>query len=119
MDQEFTSSENGPRLAEVRERMREDFSLLGEALRRETSGLRESALALVNQHPYAAMGAAFGVGYLLAGGLFSRATARTLSFGTRFLVGKLLRTALMGAGTSFLMSEQVRRAVGTPSENTP
>lgn len=122
MDQEFTSSGNGsqgPRLSELGDRMREDFSLLGEALRRETQGLRETVSTMVNEHPYATMGAAFGVGFLLAGGLFSRTTARTLSFGTRFLVGKLLRMALMGAGTSFLASEELRRAVGTPNESTP
>ena len=63
MDQDFPSSGNGeekPRLAEVAEHMRDDFSLLGESLRREAEDFREAVYRIVDEHPYAAMGAAFG-----------------------------------------------------------
>jgi hypothetical protein len=38
---------------------------------------------LVKQHPYGAMAAAAGAGYVLAGGLFTRLTARLLKIGVR------------------------------------
>jgi hypothetical protein len=101
------------------ERMRDDLSLFGASLRREAEELRETAYRMVNQHPYASLGAAFGVGFLLAGGLFSRTTARTLSLGTRFLVERLLRSALFSVGASLLAFDEPSRAAGTRDESTP
>ena len=37
----------------------------------------------VNEHPYAALAAAAGVGYVLGGGLFTRLTARTVKLALR------------------------------------
>ena len=87
-----------PSLSEVSDKMREDFTQLREAVQRETDALSRQARSYIEQHPYAAVGAAFGVGFLLSGGLFSRTTARTLAFGTRFLVGRLVRQMIAGAG---------------------
>ena len=40
-------------------------------------------LEQVQRHPYGALAAAAGVGYVLAGGLFTRLTARILKLGVR------------------------------------
>lgn len=39
--------------------------------------------ARVKEHPYGTLAAAAGAGYVLAGGLFTRLTARTLKLGLR------------------------------------
>jgi hypothetical protein len=99
---------DGPSLSEVSDKMREDFDMLREAVQRETDELTRQARGYIEQHPYAAVGAAFGVGFLLAGGLFSRATARGLSFGGRFLLGRVIRQLVGGAaaGMAFPSSRQ-------------
>jgi hypothetical protein len=89
---------DGPSLSEVRDKMREDVSLLRDAVQRETDQFARQARDFIEEHPYAAVGAAFGVGFLLAGGLFSRATARGLSFGARFFLGRVIRQLIGGAG---------------------
>ena len=45
----------------------------------------------VEQHPVGTVVAAFGVGYVLAGALFSKATARALGLGLRFASPILLQ----------------------------
>jgi hypothetical protein len=92
-----------PSLTEVSHKMREDLSLLREAVQRETDEFTRQARAYIEQHPYAAVGAAFGVGFLLAGGLFSRATARGLSFGARFFLGRVIRQLIGGAGAGMVV----------------
>jgi hypothetical protein len=87
-----------PSLSEMRDKMREDLNLLRDTVQRESREYLSNARAWVEQHPYAAVGAAFGAGFLLAGGLFSRTTARALGFGTRFLIGRLMRQLIAGAG---------------------
>jgi glycine zipper-containing protein DUF883 len=86
-----------PSLSEVSNKMREDLDLLREAVQRETDHFANEARTYIQQHPYAAVGAAFGVGFLLAGGLFSRATARGISFGARFFLGRAIRQLVGGA----------------------
>jgi hypothetical protein len=91
-----------PSLSDVGEKVRQDFQLFREAVQRETGELRERARTYVDQHPWAAVGAAFGIGFLLSGGLFSRATARTLAFGTRFLIGRAIKQLIAGAGAGLV-----------------
>jgi hypothetical protein len=97
-----------PTLSEVRDKMREDLNLFREAVQRESDELLSNARTWVEQHPYAAVGAAFGVGFLLAGGLFSKATARTLGFGTRFVIGRLMRQLIAGAGAGMAFPSSSR-----------
>lgn len=54
----------------------------------------------VGKHPVGTVVAAFGVGYLLSGALFSRATARMLGLGMRYAAPTLVRAAL-GANAVF------------------
>jgi hypothetical protein len=106
MDPEGTPE--SPSLREAGARIRQDFSFLRDAVEQPVIELRDAAYGFVDEHPLVAVGAAFGVGFVLAGGLFSRTTARALSFGTRFVVGKLLREALLGAGAGFLLAREER-----------
>ncbi len=91
-----------PSLSEVSERVRQDFDLFRDALQRETADLRNTANKYIQEHPLYAVGAAFGVGFLLSGGLFSKFTARGVSFATRFFVGRMLRQVIGGAGAGFV-----------------
>ncbi len=54
----------------------------------------------VGKHPVGSVVAAFGVGYLLSGALFSRATARILGLGVRYATPALVRAAF-GANAAF------------------
>jgi hypothetical protein len=102
-------SSDGPSLAEASDKMRDDFALLREAFQRETDHFAQEARRYVEEHPYASVGAAFGVGFLLAGGLFSRTTARGLSFGARFLLGRVIRQLLGGAAVGMAVSSSRRK----------
>ena len=94
-----------PSLSEMRSRMREDVDLIREAVGRETAELRDTVLKFVDEHPFGAVGAAFGVGFVLAGGLFSRTTARVLGLSTRFVIGRFIEQALVGTGLGMLMPD--------------
>jgi hypothetical protein len=95
-----------PSLGEVGDRVRQDFGLFREALQRETADLRNTANKYIQEHPLYAIGAAFGVGFLLSGGLFSRFTARGLGFGARFFIGRMLREVIGGAGVGFVSGQR-------------
>ena len=50
----------------------------------------------VEEYPVGMVAAAFGVGYLLSGALFSKASARILGLGLRYGATAFLRSALSG-----------------------
>ena len=50
----------------------------------------------VDEYPLGMVAAAFGVGYLLSGALFSKASARILGLGLRYGATAFLRSALSG-----------------------
>jgi hypothetical protein len=52
---------------------------------------------IADEHPLLTVAGAFGVGYLLSGALYSRATAKLLGIGARLLFGAMLRDAVDGA----------------------
>lgn len=58
--------------------------------------------ARVDRHPYAMVGAAIGVGYVLGGGLFSRFTGQVLRIGVRAMLIPLLRNELLALGEAAL-----------------
>ncbi len=53
------------------------------AARKVGENVVEPLAGFIQERPLAAVGVAFGVGYLLAGGLFSRTTGRLLGLGWR------------------------------------
>jgi len=66
-----------------------------EELTEQVSQVRETIAAFVDEHPLAAVGLAFGAGYVVAGGLVSRTTGRLFKLGTRLALGAVVRQALM------------------------
>jgi len=58
--------------------------------------IRETITNYVDAHPLAAVGIAFGAGYLLSGALFSRTTFRAATIGGRLAFGGLLKQVLAG-----------------------
>jgi hypothetical protein len=74
----------------------------------------------VRQHPYGTLAAVAGVGYVLAGGLLTRLTARAvrlgLGVGAQLAVWPLLEKELRGLAAAF-KAERAARApeVGLPS----
>jgi hypothetical protein len=59
---------------------------------RETLDLR----GRVERNPYLMMAAAFGVGYVLGGGLFTRTTARFIKLGMRLAALPMVKDELLG-----------------------
>jgi hypothetical protein len=53
------------------------------ALRKRIDRWRDTLSEQINEHPVRTVAAALGTGYLLAGGLFSRLTARLVGLGIR------------------------------------
>jgi hypothetical protein len=102
---------DGPTLSEVGDRMRADVDLLRQTIEKKSDELRRAAVQLVDEHPYGALAAAFGLGYVLSGALFSRVTARALIFGGRFIVGNLLRQAVGGGAFGFAMGSTEQQSV--------
>src|SRR5262245_31155708 len=97
-------------IGEAGERVREDVAQLREAAARARAELLDKLRHFVDEHPLAAVGIAFGAGYLLSGALLSRTTARLLALGARAWVGPLVK-ALIGVG--------VGEAVGVVAGRSP
>jgi hypothetical protein len=105
---ETESGPEHPSLSEMGERVRKDFDLIRDVMGRERDHWRERLVHFVDEHPLGAVGAAFGVGFVLSGGLFSRTTMRTLKLGTRLLLGSFINQALLGAGLGMLTPDEMR-----------
>jgi hypothetical protein len=111
MDRErLETGEGDPKLGETAEQLLGDLDMLRDAVAQRAEEVRDQVTGFVNEHPYAAMGAAFGIGYLLSGALVSRTTGRLLGFGTRFLVGTLVKQMIAGGAL-----DAVASSVGTGS----
>jgi hypothetical protein len=91
-----------PGFDEMSERVAEDVSELAHAARERSADVVRSVGAFIDEHPLASVGIAFGVGYVLSGALFSRATMRVLGLGGRVAIGGLLKTMMAGGGLGFL-----------------
>jgi hypothetical protein len=59
----------------------------------------------VERNPYMMLAAAFGVGYVLGGGLFTRTTARVLRLGVRLAALPMVKDELLG------MAEMAMRGI--------
>jgi hypothetical protein len=82
MDNETFTNEK-PGIGTTTEKLRDDVGRIGQTLAEGRDSLLKPVLDLVNNKPFVAVGIAFGVGYILAGGLFSRVTLKLLSAGMR------------------------------------
>ena len=97
-----------PNVDEAREQLMGDLEMLREAVTQRGEAIRSTVTGFVNEHPLAAGGAAFGIGYLLSGALYSRTTGRLLGVGARFLLGALAKQVLAGGGLGALASSKTR-----------
>ncbi len=89
---------------DVRQRVGDNFEQLREELSERTQEIRDTVGNYVDAHPLAAVGIAFGVGYLLSGALFSRTTFKVASIGGRIAFGGLLKQLVVGIGPGMLLA---------------
>lgn len=87
---------------EVKNRVGENFDEMRDGLSERTQEIREAVTGYVDENPLAAVGIAFGVGYLLSGALFSRTTFRAASYGGRFVLGRFVKQLVAGIGPGML-----------------
>jgi ElaB/YqjD/DUF883 family membrane-anchored ribosome-binding protein len=97
-----TAMENGT--DDVAQRVGENFEALRARLGERTQELRDTISNFVEEQPLAAVGIAFGVGYLLSGALFSRTTFKAASVGSKFVFGGFLKQLLTGIGPGFVVA---------------
>lgn len=90
------------KLREVQEQLIQDLELMRELVTERMIAVRDTISLLVDEHPYGAVAGAFGLGYILAGGLFSRATLKLLRVGGRVLWRTMLRQGLAATGLNLL-----------------
>jgi hypothetical protein len=104
---------------EAADRVGANFDELRARVGERTRELQSTVRQFVDENPLGAVGIAFGVGYLLSGALFSRATFKAASLGGRLVVGGLVRTLVAGVGPS-LIDALVSMGTGErQSENAP
>jgi hypothetical protein len=97
---------------DVKNRVGENFEEIRDQLTERTQELRETIGNFVEEQPLAAVGIAFGVGYLLSGALFSRTTFRAASLGGKFVLGGLLKQLVGGIGPGILAAAMAGRGGG-------
>jgi len=87
-----------PRVGRAARKVRQGLGELGRALGDRRENIVEPVADFIQAQPLAAIGIAFGIGYVLAGGLFSRTTGRILGLGWRLGGMALARNMLSGLG---------------------
>jgi hypothetical protein len=87
---------------EVADRVGENFDEVRARLSERTRQLQSTVQQFVDDNPLGAVGIAFGIGYLLSGALFSRATFKAASVGGRLVVGGFLRQLVAGIGPGLI-----------------
>jgi len=79
---------------ETREQLFDEIQAVREQVGERAAEIRRTVMTLADEHPLLTVGAAFGVGYLLSGAIYSRTTARLIGVGARLLFGAVLKDAL-------------------------
>ena len=64
--------------------------MLMSAIDRERGELENRVRGLVEDHPVASLAGAFGIGYVLGGGIFSRRSLPIFGMALRFAAGEML-----------------------------
>jgi ElaB/YqjD/DUF883 family membrane-anchored ribosome-binding protein len=105
-------------LRDVTRRLGDNFDEIRHEVGQRTQEIREYINSLVAEQPLAAVGIAFGVGYLLSGALVSRTTFRVARLGGRVVLGELVKQLFAGVGPAVLLaaglSREGERASGGP-----
>jgi hypothetical protein len=97
MEEAATESGN---LSEISSRVLDDLGVLRAALSARAEELTQGLFNYTRAHPYLALGVAFSSGYLLAGGLLSRTTAKVVRLGARLAISQLLSRLITEARTA-------------------
>jgi ElaB/YqjD/DUF883 family membrane-anchored ribosome-binding protein len=120
LEREARLLHNGPAMENL---LNEDAASSGEGFEEARSRIGARARELqarvrhfVAEHPLGAVGIAFGVGYLLSGAIFSRATFKVVGVGSRLVAGGLLRQIVAGVGPAVLSALLSQPATQAPSE---
>jgi hypothetical protein len=90
-----------PGVSSAARKVSEGLGELGRALSDRQQGIVEPMAEFIQERPLVALGMAFGIGYVLGGGLFSRTTGRVLALGWRLggmAMMKNLVSSLSNAG---------------------
>jgi hypothetical protein len=90
---------------------------LRDAVTERAQQIRDTVTGYVEEKPLAAVGIAFGIGYLLSGALFSRTTFRAAHIGARVAFGAALKQLLLGVGPGLLFGALSQRT-GAPNKET-
>ncbi len=93
-------------------RIGDNLAELREEIGGKTRELRDAVGSYVDEHPVAALGIAFGVGYLLSGALFSSTTFKAAAFGGRFALGGVLKQLIAGVGPGLIAAVMSGREGG-------
>src|SRR5512146_1362723 len=97
---------------DVKQRVGENFDEVREELGERVQEIRTTITNYVDAHPLAAVGMAFGVGYLLSGALFSRTTFKAATLGGRFALGGLFKQLVAGIGPGLIAAAMGGREEG-------
>jgi hypothetical protein len=89
---------------DLKQRVGDNLNEIREELGERTQEIRETVGNYVDAHPLAAVGIAFGAGYLLSGALFSRTTFKAVNIGARFALGGAIKQLLAGIGPGMLLA---------------
>jgi hypothetical protein len=97
---------------DVTKRVGQNFEEIRDQVSERTQELRETIGNFVDEQPLAAVGIAFGVGYLLSGALFSRTTFKAATIGGKFVLGGFLKQLVGGIGPGILAAAMGSRGEG-------
>ena len=102
---------------DVKQRVEANLNEIRETLGERTQEIRDTVGNYVDANPLAAVGIAFGVGYLLSGALFSRTTFKAANVGARFALGGFVKQLVSGIGPGMIMAAMSGRG-GEQSKST-
>lgn len=91
------SSGENPRIGQRVDQIGQDAQRLWEDTRAAAQDIGQTVdlRGRLNRHPYGTLAMAFGVGYLLGGGLFTSTTARVVRMGMRLAAIPLVKDELL------------------------
>lgn len=83
-------------VGEASGRVRDDARQLASSVNELTTRARDAIDTMLEERPYIVIGAAFAVGYVLAGGLRSKLTGLLVTLGGRYLINNMSAQLLSG-----------------------
>lgn len=100
------------RIFEHTQEAKEEVQMLASSLGELSQDVSSYVQEQVRSRPWAVLGVAAGVGYLLGGGLPSRITRAGFSIAARMSMGMLMRQLMEGQGMAFMGTSGRGESVG-------